>query len=141
MQLGEEIRNVIEKADRGTIRQFGWILAAFFGLLSFLLYWRHHTSPLYLTALGVVIALLALVWPQALRPIYAVWMSVAVTLGYLMTRLVLTLLFAVVFVPAGLVIRLLGRDPLDQKWHDGRSSYWIRRPRKPFDRSAAEKQF
>jgi len=77
---------------------------------------------------------------MALGPVERGWMAVAMVLAWINTRIILTVLFALVFTPVGLVMRLL-RDPLNLKFRDGRSSYWIRRDAKSFERLQYERQF
>ncbi len=77
--------------------------------------------------------------PRALYP--AAWLleeafkAVTKTLMYVL----LVLMFFIVFAPVGIVLRILGKDPLDQKLDPQASSYWIERP--PPDPSRVEKQF
>lgn len=51
----------------------------------------------------------------------------------------LVLVFFIVFAPAGLMLRILGKDPLQQKLDPNAESYWLER--KPRDPSRTEKQF
>lgn len=53
---------------------------------------------------------------------------------------ILGVMFYVTVVPVGLLMRLF-RDPLDRGLRDGRSSVWVRRTPKPFDRTTYENQF
>jgi lysophospholipase L1-like esterase len=69
--------------------------------------------------LGIVIALvattitvLALVWPAAARVVERVLAAVAWAVGRVLTAVILTVLFVVVFLPVGLISRLVRRDPL-----------------------------
>ncbi len=69
--------------------------------------------------LGVIIALvavtitvLALVWPPAARAIERVIAAVAFWVGRVLTAVILGVLFVVIFLPVGLISRLLRRDVL-----------------------------
>jgi hypothetical protein len=44
-----------------------------------------------------------------------VWWRFALALGYVNARIILTLAFALVLVPLGLLWRLIGRDPLGKR--------------------------
>ena len=48
-------------------------------------------------------------------------------LGQLAGSLLMAILFASVIVPAGLVMRALGRDPLRLRLQPGTDSYWVAR--------------
>lgn len=68
-------------------------------------------------------------------------MSSAAVMGFVMSRIIMTLLYVVVFTLVGLVIRLLGKDPLNQKLDHQAKSYWRNRDRKQFDPKSVENQF
>ena len=78
--------------------------------------WRAHAVRA--EALGtigtilVVTALTRAAWLE--RPAFW-WMRLAGALGWLNSRVLLTAIFAVVFTPFGLVMRMTGRDPLDRR--------------------------
>lgn len=73
--------------------------------------------------------------PAVLKPIYSVWMALAVVLGFIMTRVILTIVFYLVVTPIGLIMRAVGRDPLDRKLDSNASSYWLEKTYR--DESAA----
>ena len=60
---------------------------------------------------------------SAARGAYALWMRFAHLLAVGNTTLLLTLVYFLVIGPAHLVLRVLGKDPLDRKWTPG-GSYW-----------------
>lgn len=76
------------------------------------------------------------------RPLAApAWLVEQVFLLLARSLLVFTLvsIFALIFAPAGIALRLLRKDPLNQKLEPGAESYWL--PRRPTDPARAEKQF
>ena len=77
----------------------------------------------YKEILGIL-AVLALVIPAALGPVYKVWMAFAEVLGWVNTRIILSLIFFVLFLPFGLVLRLV-RDPMRRKLDPAQDSYRI----------------
>jgi hypothetical protein len=78
--------------------------------------------------------------PLVLAPVERGWMRFAEVVGRVNTRIILTLVYALVFTPIGLVRRAL-RDPLDRRMRDGRASVWIRRPPAPVDPARYRQQF
>jgi hypothetical protein len=60
------------------------------------------------------------------RRFHIIWMRLAVALGYINSRVLLSLMFYLVFTPYGLLMRLFGRDPLRRRGAR-RESYWISR--------------
>ena len=59
--------------------------------------------------------LLAFIAPAALRVPNRIWWRIAQILGWVNSRIILTLFFAAVLVPAGVLMRLIGRNPLRGK--------------------------
>ncbi|QXD16338.1 DUF4407 domain-containing protein [Rhodocaloribacter litoris] len=125
--LWDEIRG-IEAGDR-QVRAFGWLVGGVLVALALGLAWRRGWTPGALpVGLGVAGAVLALggwLAPRLFRPLYRAWMGLALVLGFVMTRVVLTLVFYLVVTPIGLLLRLFGRDPLQRRRDPAASSYWI----------------
>ena len=78
-----------------------------------------------LWALGVLSALLSVLWPSGNRPLFVVLSLVAFPIGWALSHVVLALFFYGVLTPVGLLFRLLGRDPLDRAFDPERKSYWV----------------
>ncbi len=62
--------------------------------------------------------------PAILRPLYVPWMLLAAVLGWVMTRVLLTLTFYVMITPIGLLRRIFGHDSLNRKFPGEQESYW-----------------
>ena len=90
--------------------------------------------------LGSGLVLPALLAPRLLAPVERAWMRFADVVGRINTRIVLTVVYALVLTPIGLVRRAFG-DPLDRRTRDGRASTWVRRPRAPVDPARYRQQF
>jgi apolipoprotein N-acyltransferase len=87
---------------------------------------------------GAALALTGLLWRAGARAFHFHWMRLAVLLGHVNSRVLLTLVYYGLFAPYGLASRLLGRDPLLRRG-PRRESYWVRRertrqPREQFER-------
>lgn len=83
-----------------------------------------------LAALGVVLAALGTFAPAALRIPSRLWWKLAHALGWVNSRVLLSLLFFLVLTPVGLLFRLIGRDPLSQR---GKGTTWSAYPRRARD--------
>jgi hypothetical protein len=112
-------------------RKFGLTVGGAFLLFGLLALWREHpTAAAALGAPGVLLILGALLAPSWLAPVQRYWMAVGMVLGAFWSRVLLGLFYYVVVSPVGLVMRLVGRDPLDQRLRTG-ESYWRKRPPEP----------
>ena len=68
-------------------------------------------------------------------------MALAVVLGFFMSRLILVLLFYAIVTPIGLVMKLLGKDLLDERIDKNKTSYWLKRAGAAKSRESYENQY
>jgi hypothetical protein len=86
---------------------------------------RHPGAGLVLVALAVIIGVLGLLKPAAVRWLFVGWMILAFPIGWLISQLTLIILFYLVITPIAAFFRLRGRDLLLRKPASARSSFWI----------------
>ena len=129
--IAEEIRGL--DTSRRALRSFGLVVGGVFIGIAALIAWRHGWTltpwAIGFGGVGSVLVLLGLVAPAVLRPAFRVWMGLAVVLGFVMTRVLLTLVFVLLVVPIGLALRLAGKDLLRLRLDRQADSYWL--PREP----------
>jgi len=110
-------------------RRFGLLFAAVF--LAFGVYAFLKKLPPAAGVVAIVLAALfllaAFAFPRVLRPLNKAWFWVGITLGKIVSPIVLGLIFYLLITPVGLVGRILGRDELKLKKKQGAGSYWIDR--------------
>lgn len=111
------------RKSKGELRKFGFVMTGALVLLSAWL-WYKNAGYQYTLGVAMFFLLSGLLVPTILRPIEFVWMKLALVLGAIMTRVILTLTFVLAVTPLGILMRLTGKDPLSLKDRD-RSSYWI----------------
>ena len=61
-------------------------------------------------------------------------------IGFVLSYVILGVLFFGIITPAGLLLRLAGKDPLERRWEPDASTYWVD-SREPRAKSAYFKQF
>ena len=124
------IRDEIRSLDTSpkALRQFGLVVGGVFVGIAVVMAWRHDWAlgswTTGLGSIGSVLMILGLGVPRVLRPAYLVWMGLAVVLSFVMTRVLLTLVFVLVMLPISLVLRLIGKDLLDRRLDAEAASYW-----------------
>ena len=117
-------------------RSTGLVLAAFALTVAYV--WRsHEMTKMVALSLAAVLAVLSFAKPSILRPLNIAWMRFAGLLSMIMNPIVMLVLFALVIVPAGLIMQLC-RDPLRQRKAD-KLTYWITPVRN--ERSSMANQF
>lgn len=68
-------------------------------------------------------------------------MRFALVLSWVNTRLILLIIFYLIFTPIGLAMRLFGIDLLERKSDKNKKSYWKKKEKKSFSRLDYERQF
>ncbi len=116
------------ESDRTEIKELrsfgvlvGGIIAGVFGILIPLL--RGGALNLAFYATGSLLILAALGAPGMLRPLHAAWMKLGHILGWINTRIILTFFFFCILLPAGIIMRLAGKDPMNRKFDPEARSY------------------
>src|SRR5688572_33201433 len=94
-----------------TLRQFAALWIVFFAALGawYGLGRGHTTLGAGLAILAVTIGPMGLVWPQALKPIYTVWMLAVFPIGWLVSLILLAGVSYGVVTPIAVHFRLIGR--------------------------------
>lgn len=124
--IWDEILSV--DTSRKSLRSFGLVVGGVLLAIAAVVFWRSGwaagTAVYVLGSIGGILVLLGAVLPTVLKPAYMVWMGLAVVLGYIMTRVILTIVFYLVVTPIGILMRVFGRDPLDRKLEPNAPTYW-----------------
>ncbi len=122
----DEIRNIDSSGRQ--LRKFALAMAVPLALIGGLLLWRQSSYYwCFFLASGLFLCPGLLV-PALLLPLHKAWMSLAIIMGFVMTRLILLILFFLVLTPIALLLRLLRKDLLDLKFdRNSARSYWLAR--------------
>ena len=127
----KEISKEIKALDTSSkeIRKFGLVIAIALGVIGSFVYVKFGNFDVvgWLWGIGLLFLILGFILPSVLRPIYKIWMLLAFFIGGIVSRVILTVLFYVVLTPTGLVLRLFGKDILDEKFDKKRKSYWVKK--------------
>ena len=104
--------------DKKGLRKFGLVTGAIFiglfGIIPMIIKHKttHWTLPRWPLFPGVPLIVMGLLIPTALAPVHRIWMKASLVMGWVNTRIILTVVFFVVLTPLGLLRRLLGKDTL-----------------------------
>jgi F0F1-type ATP synthase assembly protein I len=118
--------------NKQELRKFGLttgaIVAVLFGLL---LPWLFdHVWPTWPWVVAAALWIWAILLPATLEPVYHGWMKVGHVLGWINTRIILGVMFYTVFFLVGLIMKVLGNDPMSRKIDKAAISYRVvSRPR------------
>ena len=128
------------KLDKKMLRKFGMTMGIAFLVISSLFFFRHkHTVAAYGSIISCVFFIMGLSLPTFLKPVYTAWMRLAFILGWINTRIILVILFYLVFTPVGLFMKLFGIDSLERKKKE--TTYWKKKEKMDLDPSNYERRF
>ncbi len=77
--------------------------------------------------LGLAGSLVFVLIPPVRRPMYVGWMLATVPASWLISHALLAGVYYLVLTPIGLVMRAIGRDPLDRAIRRDTPTYWVER--------------
>ena len=129
------------KIDRATLRKFGLTMAVCFTLITLVIFLRQRHSIFITSTISLCFLLFALAFPVSLKYFYIPWMKFAYILSWINTRLLLCLIFYLIFSPIGLVMRLFRIDLLERKFSSSRTSYWKPKEKNQFLPANYERRF
>jgi hypothetical protein len=122
--------------DKQELRKFGLVFATamvlIFGL--FFPWLLERPWPVWPWIVAAVFAVPALLLPQILKPVFLVWMKIGHALGWINSRIILGILFFLMFAPVALLLRLLGKDMLKRRLDASATTYRIASEQLPRDR-------
>jgi len=118
-------------------KQLRWFGALWLPLLCgsvFFISWRlgaPSATGWGLAGLAAVSALTAALAPRLLAPVF-VGLSIATwPIGFVVSHVLLAVLFYALIAPIGVILRLCGRDAMMRRLDPEASSYWVRLPAQP----------
>ncbi len=137
--LKEEIKNI--KDDKTTLRKFGLTVGTVLLLVGIMLYLTDKPSSVVFGGVGILLILFGLILPSILKPLNKIWMILALIMGWLMSRVILTILFYLVLTPIGITAKIFGKKFLNLKIDKEAKSYWNKRDKTVTEKIDYERQF
>jgi hypothetical protein len=121
-------------------RKFAFPVGIAFGVLAGIVTWRGHSTPAVVFAsLSGLLLLAGLIMPGKLGPVYRAWMGFALAISKVTTPIFMGVVYFLVIAPVGLVMRVLGRNPVAHESIKG--SYFVVRETGAARRSNLTRQF
>ena len=106
-----------------------------FGLLFFIVFLIVALWPLkyeedirsWSLALSIIFLILGVLNSKLLTPLNKLWFKFGIFLGFIVSPIVMGIVYFLVVTPTGLFMRLLGKDLLKKDKKTNESTYWIER--------------
>jgi hypothetical protein len=137
--LKDDIKNI--KGSDKDLRKFGYTVGIIFVVIAAILFWKKSPSFLYLFPVGLFLVLSGWLLPVVLRPLNKGWMVFSILLGWVMTRVILSVLYYIVITPIGIIAKISGKKFLDLKMDRRKESYWEKRKKADLNPADYERQF
>jgi len=137
----EDIREEMAglKPNQKVLRRFGLTLALGMIIIGALAWHKGASWWGWVVGAGIGLGLWGSVWPEGLKWAYKPWMGLALVMGWVVSRVILGVLFYLVLTPIGVLMRLSGRNPMAVEEREG--SYWIERAQEPYEPQRSEKMY
>ncbi len=135
----DELRNI--KSDAGELRKFAIVMTVALALLGAILLWREKGYYYWFFIVAGVFLVCGFIKPIFLKPAQKLWMGFAVIMGWFMSRVILGVLFYVLFTLTNLIARLFGKRFLELSINSEAGSYWIVKETNSTDASKFDTQF
>lgn len=137
--LLKEIKNI--KSTTKELREFGYVVGGAILVFSGIRAWRHGDVAWIWPSVGVGLILIGLLFPAVLKPLQKIWMGLALMMGWVMSRVILTLIFILLVTPIGLILKVQGKQFMDKGADAQTNSFWKIRAQGSDDPRRCERQF
>jgi len=137
--LKEEFKH-IDTSDK-SVKKTGVTVGIVLIAISFLLWWLGKSSFVYFSAIGGIFIILSYIALPVLRPFHKLWIGLSLILGFIMSRVILTLLFYFVVTPIGLLAKLVGKKFMPLGFDKSAATYWEKREKTVKEKIDYERQF
>jgi hypothetical protein len=137
--LKEDFKQIKER--KKDLIKFGLSVGSVLMIVGFVLYYFEKSPSFYFIIIGGALLLLATIYPRVLKPLNKIWMGLAIVLGFVMTRIILTVLFYLVLTPIGLLAKIFGKKFMDLKYNESAETYWEERTINKKNHLDYERQF
>lgn len=114
------------------LRSFGLLVGAVFCVIGIWpLVFRGEPMREWVVGGGGLLVLLGGVAPLLLRPLHTGWMWIGHVLGWINTRILLSIVFYGLITPIGLIFRLMGKNTVRQAFSESSTTYRVIRTPRP----------
>lgn len=124
------------------LKQFGLTLAGIltiFGAINFL---KGRTGfYTWFFGLSIIVFLLVITVPKHIKPIFVIFSKVGHAIGWVNSKIILTLIYFIFITPIAIIMRICGRDLLNRKIDKKEETYWVKHEATKLTKEKLEKQY
>ena len=120
------------EARGNTNRTFGITFAIVFSVIGFWPLFLGNSTRVWALGTSALFLILAIAVPGSLGPLKKLWLQFGEYLHTFISPIVLALIYFISVIPVGLLMRMLGKDPLHRRFAPSAKTYWVlRKPSEP----------
>ncbi len=121
--------NINTQPTRRQLNQFGFVWLGFLLVFAGIAWWRLDapSAGRWLAIAAVVVPVIGWLWPAFMRTIFVGMSLAAFPVGFVVSHVVMVLVYYLVVTPIGLAMRLSGHDPMRRGFDRDAVSYWVER--------------
>ena len=109
----------------GSNRSFGIVFFIVFVLIAIYPLINQEEVRIWSLVISALFLFLGLLNSKILTPLNKLWFKFGILLGKIISPIIMGLIFFLVVTPIGFLMRLFGKDVLNLKLNNKKSSYWI----------------
>jgi hypothetical protein len=115
--------------SRGQLALFGLLWLVVFSAIGLMLVLRDGSRPVAIASFVAAAVVPAIGWPfpRVMRWFYLGMAYLTLPIGYVVSHLLLAVVYYLVLTPIGLLMRIFGYDPMHRRFDRDAASYWVPR--------------
>ena len=115
------------KSEISSNRSFGIVFFIVFLIISLWPLTNGETLRVWSIVIAVIFLILGLINSKLLTPLNKLWFKFGILLSRIVSPIVLGFIFFAIITPTGIIMKMLGKDLLNNKYDNTKKSYWINR--------------
>jgi len=128
------------------LRKFGLTISSVILLLIAYLFFSYKfnfndTLIIVLGSVSAILLILSFIFPSALKIPNIIWMTLALIMGFIMSRVILFILFYIGVTPIALIGKIFNQQFLTLNKDETTKSYWNKRKELNYIKTESERQF
>lgn len=115
--------------SRRELALFGLIWLVFFGVVGGIAWGKSESASVAsaIWAMAVVVPAVGWIVPSLMRIVYLGMCYASFPIGFVVSHVILAIVYYLVMTPIGLLMRMFGHDPMQRRFDRDAKTYWIPR--------------
>ena len=111
----------------GSERNFGVVFSIFFLLIGVFSYYKSKDYSVYFFLISFIFVFFTIFFPKYLKSLNILWFRFGILLNSIVSPIIMLLIFFCVFLPIGLIMKVIKKDLINIKADIMLNSYWHNR--------------